>query len=203
MTSRFHNILFLTLMTFGAVQLMACGDLEEDGYIDETVDGETGGELGEDIEDKYAFVLIEDLTDPVAGDSPGADLDAVSVTIDGVEHFATTVEDFNLGYTNNDYLNVNEVLGAPDSGCTKQNFVSLGGAQASGYIIVGFANEETDAFFTSGDSVTVYELGPTTCPSQANWDDDPYSVGVSISTDRGSFTEIGYGGMGNNTLIVP
>ncbi|MEO1267404.1 MAG: hypothetical protein AAFX99_04850 [Myxococcota bacterium] len=175
-----------------------------DSSLDESEDGLGGDTTGTDeTQDTYAFVLVEDLTDPVAGDSPGADLDAISVTIDGVERFATSVEDFNLGSNNNNYLNVNEVLGQPDSGCTKQNFVSLGGAQQSGFIIVGFANSETDAFFTSGDTVTVYELGPTTCPSQPNWDDDPYSVGVSISTDRGSFTEIGYAGLGNNTLIVP
>ena len=46
---------------------------------------------------EYAFVLVEDLSTGATGESPGADIDAISVTIDGAETFATGITDFHLG----------------------------------------------------------------------------------------------------------
>ena len=152
----------------------------------------------------FRYVLIEDQTATVAGDAPGADLDAIGVTTaDGVEHFVTSVDDFNIGGAGNGYTNTNDIMGAPDSGCTKTGFVALGGAAADGYITVGFSTGSEEVRFQSGDRITVYELGPTYCTSQPTWDDDPYSVGVSVSDDRSSFTQIGTGGPGQNIITVP
>ena len=79
----------------------------------------TGGDT------EYAFVLVEDLSTDMSGESPGADIDAISVTISGAETFASGITDFGLGGGSN--LDPNQALGAPDSGCMATNFVSLGG----------------------------------------------------------------------------
>ena len=158
-----------------------------------------------DEEELYRYVLIEDLTDPVGGDSPGADLDAVSVTLKGesTEHFATSVEDFNIGFANNNYTDINSLLGKNDSNCEKKNFTALGGAQADGFVILGFNDGEKDVEFGSGAKITVYELGKSTCTNQPTWDDDPYALSVSAGNERGSFVEVGSGGPGKNTIVLP
>ncbi|MEO1272910.1 MAG: hypothetical protein AAFX99_32885 [Myxococcota bacterium] len=147
----------------------------------------------DDVDVMYGFVLIEDLgpSDP-GGDAPGADIDAVSVTVDGFESFANSIEDFSLGRTNFDFT---QALGAPDSGCAADNFVSLGGQ--GGYLIVSFG-----AVFGAGERITVYELGPTMCPNQPGWVDDAYAVSISASFGP-EFVEIGTGGPGINTFRVP
>lgn len=148
------------------------------------------------------FVMIEDMTPRVAGDAPGADLDAVGLLkASGGEHFATAIEDFKLGGANNEYANPSELLGAPDARCQKSGFVSLGGQQAGGYVIVSFGTDNNDLTIQNGDSIKVYELGGTLCPG-SGYDDDPYSVSVSVSTDLGTFQEIGQGGEGRNILPV-
>ena len=146
--------------------------------------------------DGYYYVLVEDLSTQMGGESPGADLDSVSIIDNraGVELFAEAVEDFALGGGSN--LDPAQALGPPDSRCTAMNFVSLGGQ--GGWMIFGFGQA-----FGSGDAVVVYELGPTTCPNQPQWIDEDYRVSVSVSNTLSSFTEIGQGGAGINTLIVP
>ncbi|MEO1271653.1 MAG: hypothetical protein AAFX99_26470 [Myxococcota bacterium] len=152
----------------------------------------TSGTSNEPVQ--YRFVLIEDQSPTEReGDSPGSDIDAVSVTSDGVEFFAVRVEDFSLGGGTN--LDVDQALGAPDSDCEAVNFVSLGG---EGYLVVSFG-----VAFESGDAITVYELGPTLCPERAQWIDNDYRVSVSVSTDLSDFIEVGEGGAGINTLIIP
>lgn len=148
------------------------------------------------------FVMIEDMTARVAGNAPGADLDAVGLLkANGGERFATAVEDFELGLAGNEYGNVNEILGSPDANCQKQGFVSLGGQSAGSYVIVSFGTDTEDVIIENGDSIRVYELGSTLCPN-AGYDDDPYRVAVSVSTDLGSFIEVGTGGEGRNTLPI-
>ena len=163
-----------------------------DGFCDSFCpqpDPDCGGETSD-----YIYVLVEDLSRDEGGEGPGADIDAISVTVRGVELFATGVVDFSLG--GGSWLDPTEALGAPDSACTATNFVSLGGL--GGYLMVEFG-----ALFSSGDSVTVYELGVTTCPNQPQWIDEDYRVSVSVSTNFGDFIEIGVGGTGLNTIVVP
>ena len=66
--------------------------------------------------------------------------------------------------------------------------------------MVGF---EDDALIEPGDVITVYELGPTLCPEQTGWADEPYEVSVGVSNERDLFVEIGAGGPGQNVIIVP
>ena len=173
-------------------------DTDNDGIPDDQDDTPDGDEPNGQA---ARFVLIEDLTDPIGGDAPGADIDAVSVLKPGAEYFATAVEDSHLGGQRNAYMDVSELLGSPDSRCEKQNFVSLGGARAGGYVILSFGTEDRDVSIENGDSIRVHEIGRTLCPS-TSYDDDPYSVSVSVSTDLGSFQEIGTGGEGKNTIPV-
>lgn len=147
----------------------------------------------------HRFVMIEDLTNPVAGDSPGADLDAVSIIKGGDEFFAQSVEDASVDTPGNLFDDPSDILGAPDAGCQVQNFVSLGGSANGGYIIVSMGDGQRDVSIDNGDSVKVYEIGAFLCN---RFDDDPYQVSVSVSTDLGSFVEIGEGGAGGNVIPV-
>ncbi|MEO1272742.1 MAG: hypothetical protein AAFX99_32035, partial [Myxococcota bacterium] len=162
--------------------------------------GSTGGGTGSTSNrpgTSYSFVLVEDQSSSnPGGDTPGADIDAISVSFSstGVEAFAVSVEDSSLGGGTN--LDITQAIGAPDSGCEPRNFVSLGGS--GGYIMVSFGQTSG-----SGDSITVYELGPTTCPNQPQWIDEDYDVSVSVSTNLSDFSEIGRGGAGVNTLRIP
>jgi hypothetical protein len=218
------NAALFALLAFALTTMTACwdSDLEEDALCTDAVGDicdpsfdledctcapfeETEVAESAASEESYSFVLIEDMTDPVGGESPGADIDAISVTLpdEEVEHFATTIEDFNIGFVNNNYTNINRLLGKNDSGCEKQNFVALGGAQADGYVIVGFNSGDENVTFGSGAQVTVYELGKSTCSNRPNWDDDPYKVSISAGNARGSFIEIGSGGPGSNIITIP
>lgn len=158
----------------------------------------------DDFPTEYRFVLIEDRTANVSGEYPGADLDAVSVTrfSDGALVYAASVEDFNLG--GGAALDTAQILGAPDAACDASSgkFVALGGQDADGFIIVGFSNADQNATFGAGAQITVHEVGATECPG-SNFDDDPYTVSISVSTDRASFTQIGEAVNGTATVTVP
>jgi len=149
--------------------------------------------------DSYRFVLIEDLSsDNLNGDTPGADIDGIAIDKDGVEYYASNVEDFSIGGANNGYTDTNELLGAPDSECTKANFTALGGAANDGYVIVSF---EEDASVDVGDGIVVYELGPTVCTTQTSWKDDETRVSISIGNDiDGTWEVIGSTGTGENVV---
>ncbi|MEO1269965.1 MAG: hypothetical protein AAFX99_17905 [Myxococcota bacterium] len=142
---------------------------------------------------EYSFVLVQDSSTPGGtGESPGADIDAIGLTADGVETYATAIDDFSIGGGTN--IDTTQALDAPDSGCMATNFVSLDG----GYLMVSFGKT-----FGTNDSITVYELGPTTCPGQAMWIDEDYRVSISVSNNLTDFVEIGSGGSGINTVPVP
>lgn len=152
----------------------------------------------------YRFVLLEDNTDPVAGEFPGNDVDAISVIkAGGAEVFATRVVDANIGDPNgnNSATDPTQMVGAPDAACQAQSgkFTALGGSAAGGYAIVEFGTTGVDVTIENGDSIKIYELGRTLC---GMFDDDAGTVGVSTSSDLGSFIEIGSTGTGNYTILV-
>lgn len=151
--------------------------------------------------DRYwRFVLIEDLSDSGSGEYPGIDVDAIEVVTElGLSYAATTIEDFNLG--GGIARDVSQVLGEPDSDCDPSSgaFLSLGGRAAGGYVMVGFSTPTRDATFRAGSTITVHELGATMC---GQFDDDPFSIAVSVSTDRASFTQLGTA-TGTTTIPVP
>ena len=149
----------------------------------------------------FRYVLVEDLTDPIGGDAPGADIDAIAVVKNDAAFYATAIEDSNLGGNSNAFLDPGQLLGAPDAGCEKKNFTSLGGARAGGYVIVSFATPQRDVTIDNGDTIEVFELGRTLCPN-TRYDDDPYRVSVSVSDELGTFQEIGIGGEGQNSVTV-
>jgi hypothetical protein len=149
----------------------------------------------------FRYVLIEDLTNPVAGDAPGADIDAVSIVKGDQEFYAVSVEDFKAGGERNNHADINELLGPPDSNCEKKNFVSLGGEAFGGYAMLSFGTAQVDVSIENGDSINVYEIGTTMCPG-TRFDNDPYRVSVSVSDDLGAFVEMGTGGDGRNIIPV-
>ena len=161
----------------------------------------------DDFEDKtFRFVMVEDMSSGGTRGTPGADLDAIGVNIDGTEFFATTVEDFNISqgrFDDNYASDPFSLIGEPDAGCELENFVSLGGAEGDGYVIVGFSNSEEEVRFGSGAVVTVYELGPTLCPERSSWFDDDYTVSISVSNARGDFEVVGVGTSGVNSFMIP
>jgi hypothetical protein len=152
-------------------------------------------------EDVYRYLLIEDLTNPVAGDAPGADIDAVGLIKADREFYAASVEAFKAGGERNNHADINELLGPPDSECEKKNFVSLGGQAFGGYAMLSFGTTEEDVTIENGDSINVYEIGTTMCPG-TRFDNDPYRVSVSVSDDLGAFIEMGTGGDGKNIIPV-
>jgi len=152
----------------------------------------------------YRYVILEDETDPVAGDFPGADVDAISITdASSAEFFATTVEDFNIGaLALNQATDTNQLLGPNDANCEANSgkFTALGGGADDSYVIVGFSTPDTDVTFDSGTVITIYELGNTLC---GQFDDDPYTVSVSASDDRGNAVLVGTQSQGTNSFTVP
>ena len=190
-----------------------CNDPAEEGCeCTDSASDDTGTGTGTSTETEtetgttptgYSFVMVEDTRNNPSGDYPGADLDAISVTTGGVEHFATAVEDSEINAAGNSAIDTNNVLGAPEGKCenfTGDTFVSLGGA--GNYIIVGFNDDTETVTFDSGDTIHVYEIGQAECPG-SNSDDDPYDVKVSVGTDVGSFTQVGTGGVGSNIITIP
>lgn len=155
--------------------------------------------LPTDPAEGYRFVLLEDLTASPSGTSPGADIDAISVLVDGVEHFARSVEDFQLGGPDNAHANVTRLLGPAQTTCMTTDHVSLGG----GFVIVGFTDAAHNVVMGSGDRITVYELGPRSCPEQSTWMDDPVRVAVSIATRRSTFLEVGVSDSRTNIVTIP
>lgn len=149
----------------------------------------------------FRFVLVEDTTPTVSGRSPGADLDAISVLRGGDEFFAVTVEDSRVDHPDNEFNDVTALLGPSDADCEVQNFTSLGGQRFGGYVIVSFEGSGDDDTLTlrDGDSIKVYEIGAFLC---GRFDDDPYRVAVSVSTELGTFIEVGSGGAGGNVIPV-
>lgn len=153
----------------------------------------------------YRFVLIEDASPVGDASAPGAQIDAIGVGLlpsGEIAHWATSVEDFNIGGAGNDFSDVAELLGVPDAGCELQNVTALGGAEDGGYVIVGFGGAE-DVTFASGMPVVVEELGPTSCPDQDGWVDNEVMVSVSSSADRGTFLLVGTISEGSNAVTIP
>lgn len=140
---------------------------------------------------RWRFVLVEDRLRQNSGEFPGVDIDAIElVTEDGRSHFVTTIEDFNLG--GGSATDITQLFGPPDSFCDASSgaFVSLGGRDADGYVVVGFSTAAEEVTFGAGSTISVYELGFNMC---SQFDNDPYDVSVSVSWDRDTFVEIGSG----------
>ncbi len=139
----------------------------------------------------YRYALIEDLTSPVAGEFPGIDGDYIRLTkADGTVHYASGLIDSNIGVEGNSAADPNQIIGAPDANCDANSgaFTSLGGLDADAYVIVEFG-DAADVTIENGDTIVVGDLGATDCNGM--FDDDPGRLGVSVGTDRGSFTTIG------------
>lgn len=156
----------------------------------------------------WRYVLVEDLTPESEGESPGADIDAIGLRPASAgndrEVFVTTVDDFQIGGgERNKWRDPQAVLGAPDSDCERQGFVSLGGKPEDGYLIVGFSTVEEEIQIRSGDVVVIYELGATSCPDSPDWQDDPFAVSVSLSDDRTTFEEVAAGATGLSSITIP
>ncbi len=152
--------------------------------------------------DSYRYLLLEDLTDPVTGEQPGADIDYVRLTKNnGDVHYVTEVLDFNVGALDtNTAADVTQLVGQPDSLCDINSgaFVSLGGLAEDGFVIVSFGDELNVIAIENGDSIVVGELGPTLC---GDLEDDAVRVSVSVSNARDSFITIDTVS-GANELIV-
>lgn len=172
-------------------------DDDEDIIPDDNDEDDDNGSTG------WRFVMLEDLTGSASGDSPGADIDAIAIEKEGRRIYASGVADFNIGGDNNAFTDPTQALGAPDSQCTRKNFVALGGRNADGYLIVEFSDADEDVTIESGDRIIVYELGATVCPNQPSWDDDPAAVSVSVSAERDTFQELFVIGDGQNVVAVP
>ncbi len=154
----------------------------------------------------YRFVLIEDASPVGDAAAPGAQIDAIGVGLlpgGEIAHWATSVEDFLIGGADNSFSDVSGLLGAPDAACEVQNVTALGGAESGGYVIVGFGTFEEDVKLTSGTSILVEELGPTSCPDQGGWVDNEVMVSVSSSAGRDTFFLLGTISEGSNAITIP
>ncbi|MEO1269758.1 MAG: hypothetical protein AAFX99_16855 [Myxococcota bacterium] len=147
----------------------------------------------------FNYLLLEDTSPTSTGNTPGVDLDAVGLRKPGQEEvFVARVWESNLEGEDNRFNDPAAILGLPDADCVAERFASLGGR--GGFVIVGF---EADTSMEPGDIIMVYELGPTLCPEQTGWVDEPYQLSVAVSNEEGLFIEIGEGGTGQNMIPVP
>jgi hypothetical protein len=177
--------------------------------------GPGGGEEEEEEEEEentpsFRFVMVEDLTVNRGGDFPGADVDAVSIIkSSGDEIFASAFSaETDVDCTANLACDPSSILGAPDAvvggncfdgrigNVDPTTFTALNG----GFAVLQFGSESRDATIENGDDIRVYEIGATQC--SGSFDDDPYSVAVSVSDDLGSFVEMGTGGQGVVTIPI-
>ncbi|MEO1269869.1 MAG: hypothetical protein AAFX99_17420, partial [Myxococcota bacterium] len=175
-------------------------EASEEGCVCEErtgIDSDTSTRRNNRPRSEFRYVRIDDLSVTDTGESPGADIDAISVVINGEEIFAASSEEHTTATELNAFSDPEQVIGPADSSCMAQNFFALGGQANNGSITVGFG----DRTFKNGDVIIVYELGNSLCPSQASWENNPYVVSVSESLD-GEFIEVGRAGSGNNTFFI-
>lgn len=149
-------------------------------------------------------VQIEDMSEIIDDDAyPGVAIDAIElVTEDGQRHFATAVEDFNLG--GGVALDTLQTLGPPDADCEERSgFVSMGGREAGGYIIVSFGDLDQDSLvaFSKGATITVHTAN-TTCGADSANPNARYTAGVRISSDAIPTTMLDGEHTGTTTLCV-
>lgn len=158
--------------------------------LDDSGEGEGEGEGGP----AYRYILIEDLTEPVAGEYPGAELDAVSlVKPDGTRYLETVVDAFD--HTTlipqaqpNMAADPHAALGPPDAQCSVEfndRFYSMGG---SGSFLIATVGD--DVSIDIGDKLIVHVFGFTECGLLSDGD---YEVSVSSSPDLSSFVPLGVG----------
>ncbi len=157
----------------------------------------------------FRFVLIKDEARSTQGDTPGADIDAIGlIKSNGVEVFAITFSDQSaVSCDSNAACDTAALLGPPDvinnGDCFDSNGVdtSLFTSLNEGFAIVSFSGDGNgDQVIENGDAIHVYEVGATEC---GRFDDDPYSVSVSVSdADNGAFIEVGRGAVGDNVIEV-
>ena len=153
----------------------------------------------------YRFLLVEDLSTPVSGEYPGADLDTVElIKGNGRIHYPSALEDFNIRGDNNLASDPTQLLGPPDADCQADSgrFVSLGGQAAGAYVILSYGTFDEDVTLNNGDSLRVYELGATLC---GEFDDDSVALSVSVGNTLGSFAELGVdlGEAGTGAYEIP
>ena len=193
----------------------ACACTLEDGDDDENndVNNDENNDVNNDENNdapQFRFVLIQDDTPAVNGETPGSDIDTAGlIKGDGSgEFFATTVSvESDVPCDGNSACDTSAMTGAPDvvnngecfggGGVDTTLFTSLN----QGFAIVSFSGGGNgDQVIENGDAIHVYEIGATEC---GRFDDDPYSVSVGVSdTDTGSFIEIGAGAAGDNIIEV-
>ena len=139
----------------------------------------------------YRFVLLEDLTPQLAGEFPGADIDAIELEkSNGASYFVSAIEDAYVGSEHNLAMDPNQLVGPPDSNCEADSgaFTSLGGAPQGGYAIVSYGTAQEDVTIQNGDRIRVYELGISNC---GQFDDDHVEVSVGVGNTLGWFYEQG------------
>lgn len=139
----------------------------------------------------WRFLLIEDLsTSQNSGARVGLHLDAVLAQDLGEDiRESTTVESIQTG--DGELEDAPQVFGRPDAACdpSSDTFVNLGGLDAGGFIVVGFASPDNDAPFQATTSLSIYALD-VACEG---FTDVPYRVSVSSDAARDTFIDVGIG----------
>lgn len=188
-----------------ALLLAGCPTPAEDdtGPIDDTAgpcgDGVCATDDGEDVDScpydcGFRYLLLVDLGNGNGGGTPGADVDAVKLVHDGVEHWVDTVVDADIRGPENEWTDVAELIGPSDSGCETQHFTSLGGRGA--WVALSFGE---DVPIRAGDVITVYELSAKMCEN--NGRNDPWELLVANTADPLQGEYVGYGsGLGEVTV---
>jgi hypothetical protein len=174
----------------GVCEMAVC--LSDDDCGDGQVcDVDTG--VCEDV--TFRFVMVEDNVQNPSGETPGSDIDAISlIKVDGRELFASDVEaSAEIVCEDNTACDPNAVKGAPDAINVETGecfgggpvdptlFTSLNG----GNVIVSFGGEVIE----NGDAIHVFEIGRTEC---GRFDDDAYGVSISATDDfTGNVVQLG------------
>ena len=193
----------LSMFVLG-LSLSAC-ELEEecDPETDENCVVDAGTDVVEDQGPQYQsfyYVLVEDKDQNPSGDTPGGDVDAVTLTKGGDTYNISEVHEAAFGSERPDGANsnFNNVLGAPEGTCdlddsdTYNTFVSLGGD--GGYFIGSFGSLEE---IETGNTITVHTC---TGPASEEWD---ASVGVGTSISDPNWVLVINDGIGTATGTVP
>ena len=145
----------------------------------------------------YRYARIDDMTPRTGRGAPGVDLDAVELRgPNGPKSYATDVVDSEIllgDHDDNDMMDAEEALGAPDNDCeVDEKFVALGGI--GGFIVVQFGENIIEV----GDSIVVYEVGESCA-----YDNDPLALSVSVTNERyGVWEAIGQADGGEAVFFI-
>ncbi len=118
----------------------------------------------------YYYVMVRDLEESEVNSygTNGSEIDGIALIQGDTTTYAGRVEAIGFGTGDTNFIDQNQVLGAPEGGeeglceTNSGHFVSLGGTGGTGgYVVVSFLSGGELIQITNGNRIRVYECGAT------------------------------------------